>query len=187
MRAIPLFCALTISLSSSLALAEVNQHTLGIGYEIGTADVSQDSDVDNIDFDIGQVNLVYNYHLNENWALQTNYLIGRSDSFNLTFGNIFSDNKVDYNSIAISVRGALPISSSSNIYAAVGGHRYDYEVTDKSASNILSDDDGFSFTGELGLEVSFNDSFGGFINYRYMKLGSELEFNAIGAGVTYSF
>lgn len=187
MRAIPLFCALSISLSSGLALAEVNPHTLGIGYEIGTADVSQDSSIDNIDFDIGQANLIYNYHFNENWALQSNYLIGSSDSFNLGFGDLFSDNEVDYSSIAISVKGALPISSSSNIYAAIGGHRYDYEVTDKSASSILIEDDGFSFAGEVGVEFTINNNLGGFMNYRYLKLGSELEFKTIGTGITYSF
>ena len=186
MRAIPLFCALTISLSSGFALAEVNQHTLGIGYEIGTADVSQDSSIDNIDFDIGHANFVYNYHFNENWALQSNYLTGSSDSFNLGFGDLFSDNEVDYSTIALGIKGILPISTSANVYATIGGHRYDYEVTDESRNNTLADDDGFSFTSELGLEVTFGSNFGGFVNYRYLKLGSELEFKSVGAGITYS-
>ena len=188
MKTIPLICALLgLSLSSSTTLANNLTQTIGIGFELGGSDISSNERFESIDADVGQTYAVYNYNFNKNLSLQANYIDGSSEDFELLFSDLIHDNKVDYKTFAIGLKGALPISSKTNVYAVIGSHRYDYDVINERTDETLASDNGFSLMGELGIEAKLNNGIGASISYRYLKLGSDLQFKTVGFGLSYSF
>lgn len=177
-RLISIFLSALIALSSGGAFAETNN-----GFYLGAGVGEVDIDTDGFDDPTG-FEFIAGFNINENFSLEASYI-----DFGDASDNVPPSWEIEADSIAFGVLGKIPLSSNLELFAKLGYHSWDAEISEDGFGSF-GDDDGsdifygvgatYNFENGLGLGIRYN-------SYSFDVENDDSDVSMISANIQYRF
>ena len=114
-----------------------------------------------------------------------NYLRWDSSNADGIVVDIFTDSKIDYKAILLSVTANYPISKRNYLYVEVNALQYDYDVIDDYEVVYNEDKNDFGFS--LGWMYQFDNRIEIKAGYEVLNFGDHIDIKGFNTGFSYRF
>jgi hypothetical protein len=171
---------------SSIVFA--NEKTHMVGFDYSYSDINNDSSEMTSDLNdllTSHYSFSYDYKVAEHVLIGLSYLKGDSSNADGIVVDIFTDSKIDYNAILLSVAVNYPISKRNYLYVEVNALQYDYDVIDDD--EIAYNEDGNDFGFSFGWMYHFDNGIGIKAGYEVLNLGEHIDIKGFNTGISYRF
>jgi hypothetical protein len=121
----------------------------------------------------------------EHILIGLSYLKGDSSHADGIVVDIFTDSKIDYNAILLSVTANYPISKRNYLYVVANAFQYDYDVIDDD--EVVYNEDGNDFGFSFGWMYQFDNGIGIKAGYEVLNLGEHIDIKGFNTGISYRF
>ena len=164
------------------SLSETNHHTLAITFSFGALDI--DSTAENFaEDDAKHYRFAYTYQYDNGLYLGAGYLNGESGEVS-PLDDLFRGDELTYDSVFMNAGYRHALSSRQSLNVEVAAHSYDTEL---SVNNVAFADGGTGFGFSIGWRYDLDSGIGFTVGLEHLQLGSDLDIQSFGSGISYSF
>ncbi|WP_448563293.1 porin family protein [Thalassotalea ganghwensis] len=168
------------------AFANQKLHSIGLNYSYSDIDNGSDEKTSDLN-DLVTTHYIYSYQYQvaESFSFGLGYLKGDSSKASGVLIDIFTDSKIDYSAILLSVLVDYPLSKRNFVYFKVDALQYDFDVVDDNEVVYSEDDHDFGFS--IGWGYQFDNGLEINAGYEVLNLGPHLDIKGLKAGISYHF
>jgi hypothetical protein len=171
---------------STITLANETPHKVGLEYSYSSIDNSSAEDTSDLnDLFTSHYAYSYEYKIAEHISLGLGYSKGDSSNAEAIIIDLFTDSKIDYSAMMISVAVNLPISKRNFLYVKVNALQYDYDIIDDN--EIVYNEDGSDLSFSFGWMYEFDNGIGMKAGYEILNLGKNIDIRGFNTGISYRF